>query len=549
MKKRFGVISCMALMLALLTVVSSGCCFTTGGGGASGGDHDMGGILGGNGGGIFQESSKISGNDVFGGIRCNEMLWSYYEADCYEYNGSRDDSLEFREGMKYLTVSNEYGQVEFAALPLSVHFGQYSHFMSSFMYEGDYYDVYTEKGKAMFRKAYMEQYGDLSEAEFQKIQKLFQLDVAEVVMCDSEGVTRTYTLAYEVKGDTLSIYDLAIDEAYNITMSQEPLVQYSFLHDGGKLILDYQGVRRNYLTCGYKETDPSFSVSGYALNGDNQYADLEGMSFYQYGADEPLKAYVYLSNDESPIDPVMELDKTTGNFTISWQQRWVYGNRGLERVDDPKTISGTIVPCTNYGFTDYCGFFLFVDGKCYRYLMSQEEYDERKESAMADAANLTQSQKEDLATQKRNILLELVEAFRKAGIDASVDLTSGKVTLGAKFLFDTNSYALSADGQKYIDAFASVYTSVIMQPEYAGYISKIIVEGHTDTAGSYSLNQTLSQNRADAVVQRCLAGAPQMANLIEAKGCSYDYPVYNDDGSVNMDQSRRVTFSFVLKAQ
>ena len=122
------------------------------------------------------------------------------------------------------------------------------------------------------------------------------------------------------------------------------------------------------------------------------------------------------------------------------------------------------------------------------------------------------------------------------------------MNLEASFLFATNSYELSADGQEYLNAFMDVYVSVVMKEEYSAYVSSIIVEGHTDTSGTYSYNMTLSQNRADTVANHCIAQYAQMAGIIRATGCSYDFPVYNADGSVNMAASRRVTFRFELTA-
>lgn len=536
MRKRSGFVSVLALLLALVTLVLAGC----GGGSSNNG--------GSNNGGLFAPSA-IEGNDVFQGQRFNEMLWSYYEADCYEYTGANEDAAAFLEGMNFMTIETAYGEDEIATMPVSVQFGLYSHFTSAFTYEDKFYQAYTEKGKAMFRKAYMEEYGELTEETFQKIEELLQLCVAELVIPGPTGTARYFTFAYEVKGNQVCFYELEVDDDYNVIKGEEPVLTYDFLLTGGELILRHKGVERTYLTSGYKPTDSAFVFSGYALNGDNRYGDLDGFSMFQYSEDEEITVYVDLTNDESPIDPVMTMDKKTGNFTLSWQQRWVTVENRLEKQDDPTTISGTIVPCTSYGFTDYSGFFMFVDGQMYRYLMSEEEYAERKESAMIDAENLSSSQKEDLATAKRNLLAELAEAFRQAGIEVKVDFVSGKIDLEANFLFDTGSYELSQEGKDYINAFMGVYSSVVMKPDYAEYLSNIIVEGHTDTSGSYSLNMTLSQNRADAVAAQCVAHTPAMADVIKAVGYAYDYPVYNDDGTVNMEKSRRVTFSFLLNAK
>ena len=69
-------------------------------------------------------------------------------------------------------------------------------------------------------------------------------------------------------------------------------------------------------------------------------------------------------------------------------------------------------------------------------------------------------------------------------------------------------------------------------------------------------NLELSQQRALSVAKYCLdeetsvLSKEQIAELqtiVTANGRSYSDPVYNDDGSVNMDASRRVEFKFRLK--
>lgn len=494
--------------------------------------------------------STLKGNDIFAGEHCSEMIWGYYEADCYDYNGSNEDANEFLTDMEFITVSTERGDYEFAALPLSMQAGKYSHFMDSFLYEGEYYEPYTETGKSMFRKAYIAEQGDMTEEQFRKMEYIMELDVVDLTLAFRNGSTYIITLAYTLQDNSISLYGFSVDDDYNIAIENDPYVTLDFLHSGSKLTLAYQGVQRDYLASGLKETDPSFTCSGFALNEDQKYEDLEGFSFYQYGAEDDLSVYIDLTNGDSPIDPVMEFDPDTCEFSLSWQECWTTSSGGIDRVADPRTISGKLVPCTNYGFTDYTGFFLFIDGNCYHYLMSQKEFDERMYSNIlgdnASYEDFTDSQLDEFAAAKTSILEELKKALDEAGIPAEIDTVSGKVTLEATFLFATNSSEVSPDGQDYLNRFIDVYTSVVLDGTYGDYISNIIVEGHTDTSGSYSLNQTLSEDRANAVADHCITLNPALINVIQTKGCSYDFPIYNTDGSVNMERSRRVTFSFVF---
>ncbi|MBE6713341.1 MAG: OmpA family protein [Ruminococcaceae bacterium] len=543
---RFRLISVLALMMAILMLVLSGCgSEKEAEKNAEQSDKAEGGKSEEKDSGKKENENKIEGEDVFDGERFNEMLWGYYEAQGYEHTGSKDDTAEFLEGMKYIEIDGK----EVAALPLMVQFGQNSHFLSSFTYDGEIYSPYTELGKTMFRKAYIEEVGDLTEKEFKRIEKLLQLDLAEVSFVNKEGKVSISNFSYEVEDDTVSFYEVEVDtDDYTVEIEEDPAFTCDFLHVGGKLIMAAKGVQRDYVAHGYQESARMLSFSGYALNEKNRYEDLDGFYFSMDNEDEDITVYVDLTGGESPVDAQMELDKETGEFTLSWTQRWINTPSGLDKEDDEVEIEGVIVPVEAYGFADYSGFFMFIDGTCYKYLMSLEEYEELRERAMEDAGSLTDSEKEDLTATKRDILAELVAAFKKEGIDATVDYTSGQVSLKSNFLFGTDKSDLSDKGVEYVNAFMRVYTSVVMKEEYAPYVTKIIVEGHTDTSGSYSHNLTLSQKRAESVVAQCISVSSQIGDIITAQGCSYDYPVYNDDGSVNMEQSRRVTFRFVLSA-
>ena len=493
--------------------------------------------------------NTIDGDDVFNGERFTEMIWGYYESDCYEYNGSNEDAAVFLQEMEYFNVGEEGNPKLVSVLPLTLQAGKYSHFVSSFTYEDEIYEPYTEKGKAMFRKAYIAEVGDMTEEQFKKIERLLQLDVMSVLFAYDNGAIQSGMLHYKLENNKIELYDLNVDEDYNIAISSKPILTYDFLHEGGKLILRCKGVQRNYVTGGTKESDSGFYVSGYAINDANRYKDLDGFSFSKYKGYD-FSVYVYLSNGDSPIDPVMTMDYATGDFTISWEECWTDTATGIDRINDPRTISGKMIACTSYGFTNYEGMILLIDGKCYRYLMSEKEYEERKYGdVLGDGISVDDVGDEtlqEIETVKRNILEELKAALDAAGIDADIDTVSGKVSLEANFLFATDSAEVSADGKDYLNRFIDAYTSVVFGDTYGDYISNIVIEGHTDTSGSYNYNQKLSEKRANAVASHCIERNAQLQGSIETKGCSYDYPVYNDDGSVNMEKSRRVSFRFVF---
>ena len=161
---------------------------------------------------------------------------------------------------------------------------------------------------------------------------------------------------------------------------------------------------------------------------------------------------------------------------------------------------------------------------------------------------------DDLVGVRTQIVSELSSALTASGLKATVDPNSGDITLDSAVFFETASYTIKADGQAMLDQFLPVYLSVLLQDKYKDYLGQIIIEGHTDTVGEYFMNLELSQNRALSVAKYCLQmrslteeQREMLRSILTAQGRSYADPIYNADGTVNMEQSRRVEFKFSLR--
>lgn len=161
---------------------------------------------------------------------------------------------------------------------------------------------------------------------------------------------------------------------------------------------------------------------------------------------------------------------------------------------------------------------------------------------------------DDLVGVRTQIVSELSSALTASGLKATVDPNSGDITLDSAVFFETASYTIKADGQAMLDQFVPVYLSVLLQDKYTDYLGQIIIEGHTDTVGEYFMNLELSQNRALSVAKYCLQmrslteeQREMLRSILTAQGRSYADPIYNADGTVNMEQSRRVEFKFSLR--
>nr|WP_279233046.1 OmpA family protein [Paeniclostridium sordellii] len=92
--------------------------------------------------------------------------------------------------------------------------------------------------------------------------------------------------------------------------------------------------------------------------------------------------------------------------------------------------------------------------------------------------------------------------------------------------------------------------------DYGEYISKIIVEGHTDDVGTYIYNLDLSQKRAFSVVNYIVGEEigdykfkDKLTKDIVAIGRSKAENIENTDGSINREKSRRVEIKYEVNVK
>ena len=166
-----------------------------------------------------------------------------------------------------------------------------------------------------------------------------------------------------------------------------------------------------------------------------------------------------------------------------------------------------------------------------------------------------QNQLEALVGLRTRIITSLSSALKDASISAQVDPTNGSIALESDVLFELGQYDLSDRGERFIDRFLPVYLNVLFSEEYRDYVSEIIIEGHTDSLGTYIDNLELSQQRALAVASYVLDDGyhgitadqkRQLRQVATANGRSFSDPVLDEAGNEDMDASRRVVFKFRL---
>ncbi|MDE5931241.1 MAG: OmpA family protein [Lachnospiraceae bacterium] len=171
----------------------------------------------------------------------------------------------------------------------------------------------------------------------------------------------------------------------------------------------------------------------------------------------------------------------------------------------------------------------------------------------------TKQELQDIVGIRTDIIGALQSAFSNSSM--KVDAQTGSITFSSDVLFRYNSSALTADSKETLKDIIPMYLDVLLDDEFRGYIAEIIIEGHTDTDGSYQSNMELSYARANAVAEFCLdkrnglseEEIEQLQKLLTVNGKSWSNPVYKKDtfgnstAEVDMTASRRVEIKFRLK--
>ena len=171
------------------------------------------------------------------------------------------------------------------------------------------------------------------------------------------------------------------------------------------------------------------------------------------------------------------------------------------------------------------------------------------------ALDSQQHQLEEIIGVKKQIITALSEEFSGSDLNISIDESTGAITFDSTILFDYDASDLISGGKTTLREFLPRYFAVVLSDEYRSYVSEIIFEGHTDTSGSYLYNLELSQSRAEAVASYCLDPdnglftedeIEEIRAIATVSGRSWSDPIYNNDGSVDADASRRVEIKFRL---
>ncbi len=326
---------------------------------------------------------------------------------------------------------------------------------------------------------------------------------------------------------------------------------YSFEFTGKTLTLS-KGESQKTLTAkglSDKLSKDNLALSyGYAHPSDNKIDNIAGFNIaaYPHPSEDSESRFTIVTDDGGEY--LEDFDNGVGHFqdngilNFSWAD-----NDGTRHAYE-----------FVYFYCDIDGLILTDGENMYSYIATYKEYMLGGIPTSDDKA--VEGFKEDTAAavlkKKKSLIEELMKAFEAEGISVEYNDETGEMMLDSKILFAVDKYDLSTEGKDYLKKFIKAYSSVILKDDYEGFVSEIMVEGHTDSTGERSHNEELSKKRAEEVMKYCLssevgmdsAAQTEMGKLMKSVGYADDYPILDISGKENAEKSRRVSFKFTIDA-
>ncbi len=150
---------------------------------------------------------------------------------------------------------------------------------------------------------------------------------------------------------------------------------------------------------------------------------------------------------------------------------------------------------------------------------------------------------------KLNVIAKLKE---KLGASIQIDEKSGAIKFSSNILFDQASSTLKEESKKELKSTLKKYLSTLLEDkEIRKNIESITIEGHTNSDGNYLSNLSLSQQRAQAVMQFLydsnIISRDLISKYINSSGRSDSDLILDKNGVEDKDASRRIEIKFNLK--
>ncbi|MEO8026757.1 MAG: OmpA family protein [Bryobacteraceae bacterium] len=158
----------------------------------------------------------------------------------------------------------------------------------------------------------------------------------------------------------------------------------------------------------------------------------------------------------------------------------------------------------------------------------RRENDAQRSANQAELDGIAR-QKAQLEADKAELRVQLLKQFN--AILETRDTARGLIVNMSDVLFDTGKYSLRPAAREKLAKVAGIVSG------HPGL--RLDVEGHTDSVGGDSYNQTLSERRGESV-RDYLTGQGMAAASVSSKGFGETKPVASNDTAAGRQQNRRV---------
>ncbi|MHC3993407.1 OmpA family protein [Thiomicrolovo sp. ZZH C-3] len=163
--------------------------------------------------------------------------------------------------------------------------------------------------------------------------------------------------------------------------------------------------------------------------------------------------------------------------------------------------------------------------------------------------NLTRIKIKNLTGIKVKVVQHLKEEL---GDSISIDPKSGSLRFASNVLFNQGEATLKPEAKQELSRVLGQYIDALLSDkQMRRYIDRIIIEGHTNSDGSYLFNLELSQQRALAVMTFLYTQYPKnrqrFRQYLSASGRSFTEPVLGANGKEDKQASRRIEINFRIK--
>jgi len=178
---------------------------------------------------------------------------------------------------------------------------------------------------------------------------------------------------------------------------------------------------------------------------------------------------------------------------------------------------------------------------------------DKRKSKYENLIEKLKKQKESIRSLTGIRLKVIAELKSTLGDKINIDKKSGALRLSSSILFDKGSSQLKEGAMSELDrSFNDYIGALVSNRAIRPYLQRIVIEGHTDSDGSYLYNIELSQQRALAVMNYLLtlpiAQKYNLKKYLVASGRAYLDSIKRN-GREDKEASRRIEIKFQLKNQ